>query len=273
MNQQELGSRITKLRKQKGMTQMELAEKCNITTRTIQRIEAGVVSPHAFTLRKLSEVFGVEMEVAVGDDRKEKTTGNKENAFLSSLFFLKNTESIIRFAIVNGLINLFFAIAEIVIEFIKLKYQIPSDTTVLLSVFVYFSSFFTYMIYLCGLFVIGRAIENNFLAISTIAIMMVMLLIKGHDVFTITAFSSTGPTFFYLRHILFGIPYMMLGISWLLKKRYGIFSFLAAIFECLYSLILILGIPFPTSLIFLVAVRIVETMLLYRINQNLADQK
>ena len=45
MKQPELGQIIHDLRKQKGLTQEELVEKCNISVRTIQRIEAGEVTP------------------------------------------------------------------------------------------------------------------------------------------------------------------------------------------------------------------------------------
>lgn len=40
MKQPELGKKITELRKGKGLTQEELVDKCNISVRTLQRIEA-----------------------------------------------------------------------------------------------------------------------------------------------------------------------------------------------------------------------------------------
>lgn len=51
MKQPELGNKIIKLRKQKGLTQEELAEKCNLNLRTIQRIETNEVSPRSFTVK------------------------------------------------------------------------------------------------------------------------------------------------------------------------------------------------------------------------------
>ncbi|MCS5489833.1 helix-turn-helix domain-containing protein [Algoriphagus limi] len=47
MKQPELGKKISELRKAKGMTQEELVEKCNLNVRTIQRIEAGEVTPRS----------------------------------------------------------------------------------------------------------------------------------------------------------------------------------------------------------------------------------
>ena len=60
MKQPELGKIITELRKKKGLTQEELASKCYINVRSIQRIEAGEVIPRFSTLNILSEVLEFE---------------------------------------------------------------------------------------------------------------------------------------------------------------------------------------------------------------------
>lgn len=57
MKQPELGIKVTELRQQKGMTQEKLAEICEVSTRTIQRIESGEVDPRAFTLNNLSSAL------------------------------------------------------------------------------------------------------------------------------------------------------------------------------------------------------------------------
>ena len=51
MTQPNLGKKIADLRKAKGLTQEELVEKCNISVRTLQRIESGEGSPRSYTLR------------------------------------------------------------------------------------------------------------------------------------------------------------------------------------------------------------------------------
>jgi transcriptional regulator with XRE-family HTH domain len=45
------GIKLVEIRKAKGLTQEEVAEKCKITVRTIQRIESGIVNPRAFTIK------------------------------------------------------------------------------------------------------------------------------------------------------------------------------------------------------------------------------
>jgi transcriptional regulator with XRE-family HTH domain len=51
MTPQHPGKKIADLRKAKGLTQEELVEKCNISVRTLQRIESGEGSPRSYTLR------------------------------------------------------------------------------------------------------------------------------------------------------------------------------------------------------------------------------
>ena len=51
MKQPELGKKIADLRKAKGYTQEELVEKCNLSVRTLQRIDSGEVGPRRHTIR------------------------------------------------------------------------------------------------------------------------------------------------------------------------------------------------------------------------------
>ncbi|MCW8982140.1 MAG: helix-turn-helix domain-containing protein, partial [Altibacter sp.] len=62
MKQPELGQKILELRRQKGLTQEELVEQCNINVRTIQRIEAGEVTPRSFTLKTFLNALGENLE-------------------------------------------------------------------------------------------------------------------------------------------------------------------------------------------------------------------
>lgn len=57
MNQPDLGMKIAELRQQKGLTQEKLAEYCEISTRTIQRIESGEVEPRSFTRNSLGNIL------------------------------------------------------------------------------------------------------------------------------------------------------------------------------------------------------------------------
>lgn len=64
MNQPDLGLKIAELRQEKGLTQEQLAEECEVSTRTIQRIESGEVEPRSFTRNSLSNVLDYDFGAA-----------------------------------------------------------------------------------------------------------------------------------------------------------------------------------------------------------------
>jgi transcriptional regulator with XRE-family HTH domain len=53
MDQPALGKLIVQLRKAKGWTQEELVERCNVSVRTLQRIESGEATPRPYTVRSI----------------------------------------------------------------------------------------------------------------------------------------------------------------------------------------------------------------------------
>ncbi len=70
MKQPDLGLKVSELRKEKGFTQEQLAEVCEVTPRTIQRIESGEVEPRAFTRNSLSNVL--EFDLGKNDIENER---------------------------------------------------------------------------------------------------------------------------------------------------------------------------------------------------------
>lgn len=62
MKQPELGKKISDLRKAKGLTQEELVEKCNISVRTIQRIETGEVTPRMYTIKTILAALDQDLD-------------------------------------------------------------------------------------------------------------------------------------------------------------------------------------------------------------------
>jgi uncharacterized Tic20 family protein len=76
MNQPDLGLKISELRQLKNLTQEKLAEYCEVSTRTIQRIESGEVEPRSFTRNSLSNILEF--------DFGKENTGN-ENLWLALL--------------------------------------------------------------------------------------------------------------------------------------------------------------------------------------------
>jgi DNA-binding XRE family transcriptional regulator len=55
---EELGARVTQLRKSQGYTQASLADAAGVSRRTIQHLEAGTVSSQLATLIRVGRVLG-----------------------------------------------------------------------------------------------------------------------------------------------------------------------------------------------------------------------
>ena len=90
----DFGKKLIEVRNSKGLTQDEVAEKCNVTVRTIQRIESGTVKPRAFTMKIISEVLGFDFfetsNTGYDVDIKVKNSNRKDLLFLiKDLFNLK----------------------------------------------------------------------------------------------------------------------------------------------------------------------------------------
>lgn len=79
MKKQTFGSMIAEFRKEKGMTQVELAEKMGVTDKAVSKWERDLSFPDVNTIPKLAEIFNVTVDelMQVKPDTKEnRTTGN-----------------------------------------------------------------------------------------------------------------------------------------------------------------------------------------------------
>ena len=73
----KLGEKIAQLRKDKNMTQSELAEKMCITDKAVSKWERNLSSPDIRTIKKLAEVFDVSIEELMGEVTETTKTENK----------------------------------------------------------------------------------------------------------------------------------------------------------------------------------------------------
>jgi len=85
------GKKLVEVRKAKGLTQDEVAEMCKITTRSIQRIESGEVTPRAFTIKTISAVLEFDFFEAsnTGYETNQKNRYSKLKLSIKNLFNLK----------------------------------------------------------------------------------------------------------------------------------------------------------------------------------------
>ena len=62
MTNKSMGDIISTLRKEKGMTQKDLADMLNITDKSVSKWERNIAFPDTATIPKIAEIFGVSVE-------------------------------------------------------------------------------------------------------------------------------------------------------------------------------------------------------------------
>lgn len=69
-NTKDFGAIVGKLRKEKGMTQKELAEKLYVTSSAVSKWENKGVIPDGYILKELASIFEVSIEELLGSEEK-----------------------------------------------------------------------------------------------------------------------------------------------------------------------------------------------------------
>lgn len=77
MNQIKIGSFIKELRKEKGLTQEQLAEQLNVSRRTVSRWETGSNMPDLDVLIEMADYYEIELRELLDGERKSEKM-NKE---------------------------------------------------------------------------------------------------------------------------------------------------------------------------------------------------
>jgi len=163
LEQPQLGKTITDLRQKKRLTQEELVELCNINVRTLQRIEAGEVTPREYTIRILLDALDYKIEQIENSIQKK-----------ASLKWLK-------IAWVAGIIYFVLGILESGLDFVRFEEDLPYYfpllyTSVKVLVVV------TYVFFMMGFIEIGKYFENALLKISSYLMVASLVVIEVYDI-------------------------------------------------------------------------------------------
>ena len=87
MKKQTFGTMIAALRKEQGMTQLELAEKMGVTDKAVSKWERDLSFPDVNSIPKLAEIFNVTVDemMHVKADTKENTEENTEESKITGI--------------------------------------------------------------------------------------------------------------------------------------------------------------------------------------------
>ena len=77
----EIGERLRELRIQRGLTQEELADRCELSKGFISQVERELASPSIATLKDMLECLGVTLQSFFSDDSAEKVVFAPQDMF------------------------------------------------------------------------------------------------------------------------------------------------------------------------------------------------
>ena len=96
----EIGNKIQELRKKKGISQEELAEKIGVARQTISKWELGETSPDLKQAKELSKIFKISLDELTNNDIKEVLIEKTSNTEQLAGLILKLIKFFVLFVIV-----------------------------------------------------------------------------------------------------------------------------------------------------------------------------
>jgi transcriptional regulator with XRE-family HTH domain len=85
IDQEKIGGFLRDLRKEKGQTQEELADKFGISSKTVSRWETGKTLPDLATLVELADHYDVDIKEIIAGERKSETVNKEEKETLKKI--------------------------------------------------------------------------------------------------------------------------------------------------------------------------------------------
>lgn len=253
MKQPALGKRISELRKEKGLTQEELVEQCNINVRTIQRIEAGEVNPRSYTVKIILNVLGVDY---VDTEQEEKT------------IYTSTEKRWLNLAWIFGIVYFVIGFIETAADF----YQFTGDESLLntsIYVVIKIVSSISFVFFFLGFYTISRVYNNQLLKIVTILLMSLFVISNCIDVFSINLLEETIAIRIVIECMVFGGLQLVFGIGILqLKNKLGQLAQVNGILEIVVGASLATVIFAALGVFLLIPTIIVEVILLQRLSRK-----
>ncbi|MEP1954114.1 MAG: helix-turn-helix transcriptional regulator, partial [Algoriphagus sp.] len=201
MKQPELGKKISEMRKAKGLTQEELVELCNLNVRTIQRIEAGEVTPRSYTIKALFEALGAQWE----KPEPEVTT--------------EHPKSIVTWLYTGlgaGLVYFFLSYFDISME---VEWMEGSFTNALSFGLVKVGVWITFSIFIVGLIKMTVAFPNKVLHIALWVMLIANAIWYAIDLVSISTSIFQIEDYYFVKLATFGVAYGFMCAGFLMYKN------------------------------------------------------
>lgn len=128
MDQIRIGRFLKELRKEKGLTQEQTAERLNVSGRTISRWETGKNMPDISLLTEIAELYGVSIPEIISGERKSENMNEevKETAEVMASYANAEKETMIRSIRNESIIGTVAIVILAVLELAGLKSLEPA---------------------------------------------------------------------------------------------------------------------------------------------------
>ncbi len=236
MKQPKLGKKISELRTEKGLTQEELVEKCNISVRTIQRIEAGEVTPRSYTIKTILAALDYDLSQLSEDEPnfQDSLAGGVKRLMLIDMdaekpthFFINQLHIAWILGIVYFIVGFFEGAAD---------YYLFFEDRMIFSNGVYIAikviALLSYAFFQRGFIMIGGLFRNYLLRIISFIMIIALLLLTAYDIISLFYDALQTDIVLGASAITFGIIGIIYGIAlFRLRKSLGDIPKLAGVLE------------------------------------------
>jgi len=268
MKQPELGRKISELRKVKGLTQEELVDKCNISVRTLQRIESGEVTPRSYTVKTILAALEYDLSKISDNDDNKKTFFDwlRETLLIdidpdkSGNFLIKQ----LNIAWIFGLIYFILGFLEGAAEYYRIKedqmiFSIPFY--IIMKILVLISFFF----FQRGFILVGHLFKNYLLKIMSFVLIFSMFLVITYDITSLFCESIESEFMLGAESLTFGVIGILFGASLIkLQKSFGQLPIIAGIFEIFAACFFLTLVLAFVGQIILIPAELLEIIILYK---------
>lgn len=270
MRQPALGIKIAELRKAKGLTQEELVEKCNISVRTIQRIETGEVTPRSYTIKTILAALDYDLGRMASEDKTfmDSFMDKVRSIMLIEMDIDKPSDLIIKqlhiawiFGVIYFLLGFFEGAADYFL--FKEDRMIYSNG---IYVVIKILSLLTFAFFQRGFILIGGLFRNYLLKIISVIMMLAILLLNSYDIISLF-YDAVKVDFITAGYaVTFGILGIVYGVSLLrLKGSVGRISTYAGILEIIGGCFLLTVVLAFIGLLIYIPAELIEIIIIFKV--------
>jgi transcriptional regulator with XRE-family HTH domain len=278
MKQPDLGKRISELRKDKGLTQEELVDKCNISVRTLQRIESGEVTPRSYTVKTILAALDYDLRKISDLDGKN---GHSFFEWLRDVLLIDiNSEKPAEYLIKQLNIAWIFGLIYFILGFLEgaAEYYRMKEDQMIFSISFYIclkiSVMIAFFFFQRGFIIVGHLFKNYLLRIMSFVLIFGMLLIISYDIASIFYESIEREFILGSEALTFGGIGILFGVSLIkLQKQIGQLPVIAGIFEIIAACFFLTVIIAFVGQIILFPAELLEIVVLYKVVESIKSKQ